>query len=124
MKTYLLMGFMVVSQFSFGAPIFCSGGKWNLKVSSNHQTAKLTVNGEDIEFGNMKCNVVYPKPSDHTLKAFLNCRTAQRVADAGFFATIKLELPGVDMNGKLSETTFAGPRELADLKCVGAANSH
>ena len=122
MKTNLLIGIMIASQASFGAPIFCSGGKWNLAISSNNRTANLTVNGEEIEFGKMKCSVVYPKPSDQTLKAFLNCRTAQHVADAGFFATIKLEVPGVDMKGKLSETTFAGPRELADLKCVGAAN--
>jgi len=120
MKAVTLIAGLLVGQFALAAPIFCSGNGWNLEVSNDLSTAKLTHNNKTVLFGDLKCEVVDAK--DPQASSVLSCRPAHQVMDAGFFVDITLAAPGENMSGKLSSESVIGPRHLADLSCVSAEN--
>lgn len=115
MKYFFGVVSMMVAQVSFGAPIFCKGDGWELMVNSSQETAELTREGEPVQFGSMVCGWL----ETHAGAAFLNCRTAEHVADAGFSSVIKEDPATGNLTGKLIQNTFVGKVELTKFKCVG-----
>ncbi len=96
----------------------CSGGEFTLVVSSNKSRAKLAKNGEVGEFGALECGKNIDDPS-----VILLCKTAPRVADAGFVVTLKQGSDDAVMTATLKKVTFAGHIPLADLKCEPASQA-
>lgn len=111
--TSMILGSMVLAQATIAAPIFCNGSDWSVVTNDNLTTATVSHNNETVQFGDLKCR--------SGRSSTLVCQS-EGVADAGYSFSVKLAAPGVDMQGSLSEETFAGARKVADLKCVGAAN--
>lgn len=126
MKLSALIVLAVAANMSFAAPMFCSGTNgFRMSVSSNLKKAKVEKNNRPVMFGDLNCATLYPrcipKPGEQC-RPVLMCNTAEHVADAGFHAIIRLELPGKEIKGSLSSQSIMGPRKVSDLKCVAAVH--
>lgn len=126
MKLSALIITALVANLSFAAPMFCSGTNgFRLSVSSNLKKAKIERNNRPVMFGDLNCATLYPKclpkPGEQC-RPLLMCNTAQHVADAGYNVIIKLALPGQYSTGRIAAQSFAGARDVSQLKCVSAVH--
>ena len=116
-KLFTILCGTLLAQAGMSAPLFCNGDGWSLTTNSTMQTAKLTYQGSELTFGDLKCQglatTTFP-PTYHLL-----CKSTG-VADAGYSFGVILKSPGTNMIGKLSEITIAGGKNIATLNCVQA----
>lgn len=113
-----LISVLSFAQIASAAPISCAEktNPYHITVSSDHKTAQVTKDGEELMFGDLECRIPHSTTPN---SAFLVCQSPH-VADAGYIASFYYVHKSLIMYARLGEFWFGGTHDRGTLSCVQA----